>query len=177
RRRMHMYGHVPAPRPHHPPTLRPPPLAKPLPPLCGSLRPTQPQPRELLRAQGRARLPSCDRAQAWCPTFRAPRRLHLGCLFRLQLQPQFQCHISLRASRCGSSSATTPRSTTQSRGTRVDWMHADTAGKGIGKRTMLVPVVTVMSTWQTSTSPPITPPTPCGRQHRVRGWEWVTVSA
>ncbi|KAJ7825031.1 hypothetical protein B0H14DRAFT_2821498 [Mycena olivaceomarginata] len=176
---MHMHGHVPAPRPRPPPppTPRPPPPAKPLPPPCGSLRPTQP--RERLRAQGRARPPPPDRARAWCPTFRAPRRLRLGCLFRLWPQPQFQCHISPRASRRGSSSATTPRSTTQSRGTRVDWMRADAAGKGMGKRSVRVPVVMVMSTWQTSSSPPITPPTrrSCGRQRRVRGWAWVTVSA
>ncbi|KAJ7825034.1 hypothetical protein B0H14DRAFT_2821569, partial [Mycena olivaceomarginata] len=41
------------------------------------------QPRELLRAQGRARPPPPDRARAWCPTFRTPRRLRLGYLFRL----------------------------------------------------------------------------------------------
>ncbi|KAJ7709186.1 hypothetical protein B0H14DRAFT_3023442 [Mycena olivaceomarginata] len=160
---MHMHGHPPAPRPRPhppPPTPRSPPPAKPLPPPCGSLRPTQP--RERLRAQGRARPPSPDRARAWCPTSRAPRRLRLGCLFRLQPQPQFQFHISPRVSHRGSSSATTPRSTTQSR---------DAAGKGMGKRTMLVPVVMVMSTWQTSTSPPTTPLTrrSCGRQRRVRG--------
>ncbi|KAJ7306864.1 hypothetical protein DFH08DRAFT_901979 [Mycena albidolilacea] len=178
---MHMHGHAPAPRPRPPlpPTPRSPPPAKPFPPPCGSLRPTQPQPRERLRAQGRARPPPPDRARAWCPTFRAPRRLRLGCLFRLRPQPQFQFHISPRASRHRSSSATTPRSTTQSRGTRMDWVRADAAGKGTGKRTVLVPVVMVMSTWQTSTSRPTTPPTrrSCGRQRRVRGWAWVTVSA
>ncbi|KAJ7712172.1 hypothetical protein B0H14DRAFT_689720 [Mycena olivaceomarginata] len=86
----------PAPRPHPPPTPRPPSPAKPLPPPCGSLRPTQPQPRELLRAQGRARPPPPGPAQAWCLTFRAPRRLRLGCLFRLPSRPQVRCRLCVR---------------------------------------------------------------------------------